>query len=164
MIYHAYMVVNYDSLADIRARHQDKKIILTSGTFDLFHIGHLRYLQAAKSYGDILVIILSGDARVRARKGLERPIIPENERAEILAALEMVDYVFIDPAKYKKDQVDPIHTDIVNGLQPDLYVNDGEDIRFFTVMDKSKLVILPRKKGGSYGSTTNIIKHISDMM
>jgi len=156
------MIVSLKNLSDIRREHPDQKIVLTSGTFDLFHVGHLDYLQTVKTYGDIIIVILSGDKRVIARKGLSRPIIPESERAEIIDALKVVDFVFIDPSKQPPDTLDPIYQEIVNELQPDLYVTDGEDIRFLSILDKSKQFILPRKESGKYGSTTEIIRHISD--
>ena len=86
------MIVKFENLSDIRIQHTNKKIVLTSGTFDLLHIGHLQYLEAIESLGDIVVVLLSGDNRVRARKGLNRPIIPENERAQLLSVLKIVDY------------------------------------------------------------------------
>ena len=157
------MVVKYDNLANIRTQNRDKKIVLTSGTFDLFHVGHLHYLQAVKSYGDVMVVMLSGDARVRTRKSLGRPIYPENDRTEILDALKIVDYVFIDPGNNEADRIDPIYEKIINRLQPDVYVTDGEDVRFSKIMNKSKLVILPRVEGGKYASTSAIIKRIGDV-
>lgn len=154
------MIVTLNGLAGIRARYIDKKIVLTSGTFDLFHVGHLRYLNSVKTYGDVVIVMLSGDDRIRARKGLKRPIIPEADRAQILDALKVVDYVFIDPSELPPDQIDPIHAEIVARLQPDMYVTDGDDIRFSSIMAKSKLAILPRADSGEHASTTAIIAHI----
>lgn len=108
-----------------------------------------------------MVVLLSGDARVKARKGPSRPIIPENDRAQMLDALKIVNYVFIDPAKATPDQIDPIHAEIVKLLDPDIYATDGEDPRFFTIMDKSKLVVLSRTN--EQVSTSAIIKHILEL-
>ena len=154
------MIVTYHSLAAIRARYVDKKIVLTSGTFDLLHVGHVRYLNGVKSYGDIVVVMLSGDDRIKARKGPQRPIIPESDRAQMLNALKVVDYVFLDPSKLPPDQIDPIHAHVVASLQPNTYVTDGEDIRFSSIMDKTKVAILPRADSGEHASTTAIIAHI----
>jgi len=154
------MIINLEDLANIRSQHINEKIVLTSGTFDLLHVGHLRYLEAVKSLGDIMVVLLSGDDRIRARKGPTRPIIPELDRAQILDALKIVDYVFIDPAMAAPDQIDPVHAEIVDRLQPDLYATDGEDIRFFNIMDKSKLTILSRSDEPV--STTAIIERTRD--
>ncbi len=152
------MIAKLEDLEGIRAQHPDKKIVLTSGTFDLFHVGHLNYLNQVKSYGDIVVVMLSGDARVHARKGPKRPIISEDDRAQVLDALKVVDYVFIDPGN--PGQADPVYAEILAKLQPDLYVTDGEDVRFSEIMDKSKQVILPRAESGKHASTSAIIEHI----
>ena len=157
------MIINFEQLTDVRQAHQDKKIVLTSGTYDLLHVDHVRYLNAVKTLGDIVVVMLSGDDRVKARKGTQRPIIPENDRAQLLDALKVVDYVFIDPAVTTTDQTDPIHAQIVSELQPDVYATDGPDPRFWSIMDKSKLVIVPRSQGEDQISTTAIIEHIQNL-
>ncbi|HEU5318651.1 MAG TPA: adenylyltransferase/cytidyltransferase family protein [Chloroflexota bacterium] len=72
-----------------------RRIVLTNGCFDLLHVGHLRSLRAARALGDTLVVGLNSDASVRAIKGEDRPLVPEAERAELLAALEPVDYVVL---------------------------------------------------------------------
>jgi D-beta-D-heptose 7-phosphate kinase/D-beta-D-heptose 1-phosphate adenosyltransferase len=72
-----------------------KKIVFTNGCFDLLHIGHIRYLQQARSHGDILVVAINSDSSVRVLKGPTRPIQNENDRAEILAALECVSFTAI---------------------------------------------------------------------
>ena len=70
-----------------------KRVVFTNGCFDLLHPGHTRYLAEARKLGDVLLVALNGDRSVRALKGPGRPIVPEKERAEVLAALESVDYV-----------------------------------------------------------------------
>ncbi|MDB5169727.1 MAG: rfaE bifunctional protein [Candidatus Saccharibacteria bacterium] len=154
------MIVGLENLADIRSQHANQKIVLTSGTFDLLHVGHLRYLNAVKALGDVVVVMLSGDDRVKARKGPQRPIIPEDDRAQLLDALKVVDYVFIDPASSVPEQTDPVHAEIVAKLQPDVYATDGPDPRFWNSMEESKLVILPRSGGDGHASTSAIIEHI----
>ena len=78
-------------------RRAGQRIILANGAFDLLHVGHVRYLNAAKALGGRLVVAINSDASVRALKGQGRPIIPEHERAEIVAALAAVDAVVIFP-------------------------------------------------------------------
>ena len=78
-----------------KARQQNQTIVTTNGCFDILHVGHVRYLQAARELGDILIVAVNSDDSVRRLKGPKRPIIPEDERAEMLAALECVDYVTI---------------------------------------------------------------------
>ncbi len=154
------MVITLSDLASIRKRHAGHKISLTSGTFDLLHVGHLDYLEKVRQHGDIVAVLLSGDDRVKARKGTSRPIIPESDRARMLDGLKVVDYVLIDPSKLSPDETDPIHAEILRQLQPDYYVTDGPDPRFFNLMDKSRFVILERMHPEP--STTAIIERITD--
>lgn len=154
------MIIKTENLSAVRSRHQNEKVVLTSGTFDLLHVGHLRYLEAVKALGDVVVVLLSGDARVKARKGSSRPIIPEGDRAQMLDALKTVNYVLIDPATGSPQEIDPIHAEIIKQLDPDLYATDGEDPRFFNLMDKAKLFILPRTNESI--STSAIIDHIQN--
>lgn len=93
-------------------------IVLTNGIFDLMHIGHLRYLNAARALGDVLVVGVNADASARQLKGPARPIVPERERAEMLAGLACVDYVTIFP--------ETTAADLVRALRPDVYVKGGD--------------------------------------
>lgn len=155
------MIIQLENLAEVRANHVNEKIVLTSGTFDLLHVGHLHYLRTIRTLGDIMIVMMSDDDRVRSRKGPSRPVIPEQDRAEMLDALKIVDYVFIDPATALPDEIDPVHSEIVNLLQPDLYATDGEDPRFWNIMDSSKLKVIERTKDDV--STTDIIRRIQSL-
>jgi rfaE bifunctional protein nucleotidyltransferase chain/domain len=99
-------------------RADRKTIVFTNGVFDLLHPGHVRYLQAARALGDALIVGLNGDASVRRNKGPERPITPEQERAEVLAALTFVDAVVIF------DEETP--ADIILAIQPDVLVKGAD--------------------------------------
>ncbi len=99
-------------------RRLGKKVVFTNGCFDLLHIGHLRYLAEARSLGDLLVIGLNSDASVQAIKGPNRPIIPEEDRAEVLAAMEMVDYVSLFD--------EPTPQELIEAVQPDVLVKGGD--------------------------------------
>jgi rfaE bifunctional protein nucleotidyltransferase chain/domain len=90
-------VVTDDALAVAleAARSAGRHIVLTNGCFDLLHVGHLRSLRAARALGDLLVVGLNSDASVKAIKGADRPLVPQAERAELIAALEPVDYVVL---------------------------------------------------------------------
>jgi D-glycero-beta-D-manno-heptose 1-phosphate adenylyltransferase len=92
-------IVELDDLSDRceKLRSAGKKIVATNGCFDLLHVGHVRYLQAARALGDLLVVGLNGDRSVHELKGAGRPITTQSDRAEILAALECVDLVTIFP-------------------------------------------------------------------
>jgi rfaE bifunctional protein nucleotidyltransferase chain/domain len=97
---------------------QGKRLVFTNGCFDLLHVGHVRYLQAARELGDALAVALNGDASVRALKGDSRPINPEQDRAEVLAALECVDFVTIFP--------DVRVTNVVRQVRPHIYAKGGD--------------------------------------
>jgi len=91
------------------------KIVLTSGTFDLFHIGHALYLEKAKTFGDILVVGVDSDEKVRLRKGPGRPLTPEGERCEILAHQREVDIITLKYADVKK-------WELIEAVRPDVLI------------------------------------------
>ena len=95
-----------------------KKIVFTNGCFDIIHTGHTRYLATARSFGDVLIVAANSDSSVRVLKGDKRPITPQAERAEVLAALESVDFVTIF------DEPDPYR--VIAELQPDVLVKGGD--------------------------------------
>jgi len=92
-------VVSKEELGDLLGRkvRGSRRVVFTNGCFDLLHPGHIRSLEQARSLGDVLVIGLNSDSSVRQLKGASRPVVPEEERAELLAALEAVDWVVIFP-------------------------------------------------------------------
>ena len=111
------------TLAELKAetdalKSRGKKIVFTNGCFDILHRGHTRYLAAARALGDYLVVAVNSDRSVRAIKGPERPITPEDERAELLAALECVNGVVIF------DEDDPYR--VIQSLVPDILVKGGD--------------------------------------
>jgi D-beta-D-heptose 7-phosphate kinase/D-beta-D-heptose 1-phosphate adenosyltransferase len=95
-----------------------KKIVFTNGCFDLIHIGHVRYLEAARAEGDVLVVGVNSDSSVRRIKGPGRPIVPEDQRAEVLAALACVDFVTLF------DEPDPLVT--IRLVMPDVLVKGAD--------------------------------------
>jgi rfaE bifunctional protein nucleotidyltransferase chain/domain len=97
-----------------------RSVVLANGCFDLLHVGHVRYLEAAKGEGDVLVVALNSDASVRKNKGEGRPLQPESERAEILAALRCVDYVTVFD--------EPTADLLLRALRPDVHAK-GTDWR-----------------------------------
>ncbi len=113
-------VVGLGELARLREqwRQEGKRLVLTNGTFDLLHVGHVRYLQAARELGDVLVVGINSDSSVRGYKGPGRPVVPQDERAEIIAALRCVDYTTIFD--------EPTATHLVEALQPDIYAKGGD--------------------------------------
>jgi rfaE bifunctional protein nucleotidyltransferase chain/domain len=99
------------ALAERRARNE--RIVLANGCFDILHVGHTRYLSGARAEGDVLVVAINSDKSVRRLKGEGRPVLPENERAEIVAALESVDYVTI----FDEPNVEPL----LEALRPNVH-------------------------------------------
>src|SRR6266567_1432224 len=113
-------IIDMDELAE-RAevlRAAGKKLVATNGCFDLLHVGHVRYLQAARALGDLLAVGLNSDRSVRELKGNGRPITPENDRAEVLAALQCVDLVTIFPQMRA--------TRFIAAIRPAIYVKGGD--------------------------------------
>jgi len=90
-------IVTFADAGRVAARHrqENRRIVFTNGCFDLLHIGHVRYLEDARGQGDLLFIGLNSDDSVRRLKGPERPVVPEAQRALVLAALSCVDYIAI---------------------------------------------------------------------
>lgn len=100
-------------------KEERKRIVFTNGCFDLLHVGHVRYLQSARALGDLLVVGLNTDASIRRlSKGPDRPIVPEHQRSEVLAALGCVDYVTLF------DESDPLG--LIAAIQPDVLVKGGD--------------------------------------
>ena len=138
---------------DLKAK--GRRIVFTNGCFDLLHIGHIRYLEEAKALGDVLVIGVNSDHSVQNLKGSQRPILPEEERAEILSGLGCVDYITIF------NESDPYQ--LISFLQPHVLVKGGDWTKETTVgreiIEKlgGEVVILPFVKGTS---TSNIIDTI----
>jgi D-beta-D-heptose 7-phosphate kinase/D-beta-D-heptose 1-phosphate adenosyltransferase len=99
-------------------KRNGRRVVFTNGCFDLLHPGHIRSLEQARALGDVLIVGLNSDASVRQLKGEGRPMIPERERAEILAALESVDAVVIF------DDLTP--REVIAGLLPDVLVKGGD--------------------------------------
>jgi rfaE bifunctional protein nucleotidyltransferase chain/domain len=127
-------IVNGEELSDRceKMRSAGKKIVATNGCFDLLHVGHVRYLQAARALGDLLVVGLNGDRSVVELKGEGRPITPQGDRAEILAALECVDLITIFPEVRA--------TKFLAAVRPAVYVKGGD----YTpqTLDQEELAIL----------------------
>jgi len=113
-------VLTIESLCAVvrEERTSGKNIVFTNGCFDLLHVGHVRLLAAARQAGDLLVVGVNSDASVRRLKGAGRPLVPQGDRAEVLAALEAVDLVTIF------DQDTP--AELIAALEPDVLVKGGD--------------------------------------
>jgi D-beta-D-heptose 7-phosphate kinase/D-beta-D-heptose 1-phosphate adenosyltransferase len=113
-------IKNLDVLAEIISdeKARGKKIVFTNGCFDLLHVGHVKYLQKARSFGDLLILGLNSDASIKRLKGDKRPLIGEEERAHILAALDCIDYVVVF------DEDTPLN--LIAALKPSILVKGGD--------------------------------------
>jgi D-glycero-beta-D-manno-heptose 1-phosphate adenylyltransferase len=114
--------------AEATAAH--RSVALANGVFDLFHVGHLRYLKGAKAEADLLLVAVNSDASARAYKGPGRPIIPEDERAEIVAALSCVDFVVVFST--------PNPVPVIRALRPDVHVK-GTDYTPETIPEAAEV-------------------------
>ncbi|MBW6485918.1 MAG: D-glycero-beta-D-manno-heptose 1-phosphate adenylyltransferase [Syntrophobacterales bacterium] len=138
-----------------RLRKKGGKIVFTNGCFDILHAGHVRYLKQAKAAGDILVLGLNSDSSVRKIKGEKRPIVPQEERAEVVASLRSVDYVTIF------EETTPLK--LIELLKPDVLVKGADwsekDIagRDSVLSWGGRIELIPVVEGAS---TTNIIGKI----
>ncbi len=101
-----------------RLKREGQRVVLTNGCFDLLHPGHVRYLREARGLGDVLIVALNSDRSVRLLKGSKRPILKEDERAEVMAALESVDYVTIFDEETPRE--------LIARLLPDILVKGGD--------------------------------------
>ena len=140
----------------VRLRAVGRRLVFTNGVFDLLHVGHVRYLAEARALGDALVVAINSDRTVRELKGPDRPVFNEAERAEILAALRVVDYVTIF------DDVSP--RSLIAELLPDVLVKGGDyDLDQIHGREEveaagGKVISLPFVKGAS---TSALIEKMS---
>jgi D-glycero-beta-D-manno-heptose 1-phosphate adenylyltransferase len=141
-----------------RLRAEGRRIVFTNGCFDVLHVGHARYLRGAREQGDVLVVGVNSDSSVRALKGPDRPVVPEDERAEMLAALACVDYVTVFP------DATPVET--IRMLRPHVHVKggdyDAESLPEAAAVREGggEVRIMPLVPGRS---TTDVVKRIQDL-
>jgi len=141
------------ALLSSELKKRGKKIVFTNGCFDILHVGHVKYLEEAKSYGDVLILGLNSDESVRRLKGASRPVNTEDDRAYILASLEAVDYV----VKFYEDT--PL--ELIEAVQPHILVKGGDytgkDVVGQDIADELRLVEFVEGK-----STTKTIERIQN--
>jgi len=150
-------IVSTEELREERAllRAQGRRLVFTNGCFDILHVGHVRYLKSARELGDALVVAINSDRSVRELKGPGRPVMNQSERAEILAALNSVDYVTIF------EEASPRH--LIATILPDVLVKGGdyqlEEIHGREEVEAAggSVISLPFVDGAS---TSNIIERI----
>jgi rfaE bifunctional protein nucleotidyltransferase chain/domain len=146
--------------AKMRDQYAGKTIVFTNGCFDLLHLGHVRYLTAAKRLGDILVVGLNGDASVRELKGTGRPLNSQEDRAEMMAALEAVDHVIIFDEKRVSH--------LLRQIRPQVYSKGGDytmdslDPEEMAALKEinAKIEILPLVPGKSTSKLVQILQQL----
>jgi rfaE bifunctional protein nucleotidyltransferase chain/domain len=114
------IVADHSELADIvrRSQNEGRRVVFTNGVFDILHVGHVRYLEEARALGDLLLVAVNADCSVRTFKGDLRPIVPQEERGEVLAALRCVDLVTF----FETRTPEPL----LAQLRPSVYVKGGD--------------------------------------
>lgn len=137
-----------------KLKKSGETIVFTNGCFDILHIGHTRLLNKAKSFGDILIVGLNSDSSVKKIKGKHRPVISENERAEVLSAISSIDFIvkFSQPTPYQ----------LIKKIMPDVLVK-GADWKSKKIVGSEfakKVVRIPLAKGRS---TTKIIEKLKNL-
>src|SRR5271166_321368 len=153
-------ILDRSNAPEVRKLNPGKTIVFTNGCFDILHAGHVRYLAAAKRLGDILVVGLNSDASVRELKGIGRPLNSQDDRAEVMAALEVVDHVIIFAEKRVSH--------LLREMRPQVYAKGGD----YTVdsLDSEEVValkeinarieILPLVPGKSTSKLVQIIQQL----
>ena len=150
------MLIDRKNISNLREKLAGKKIVFTNGCFDIIHVGHVRYLTAAKNFGDVLIVGLNTDDSVRKLKGATRPINNQDDRAEVLLGLKAVDYVIFFGENTAEN--------LIAELKPTIYVKGGDYT--LDTLPEAKIV---QSYGGKVElvnlvvgkSTTNIIDKIS---
>ncbi|MGA7671338.1 MAG: adenylyltransferase/cytidyltransferase family protein [Nitrolancea sp.] len=143
--------IAFDQLESLgrQLRVTGQRVVFTNGHFDLVHVGHLRYLQAARDFGDVLVVGVNDDAVTTRRKGSSRPIVPEDERAELIAGLRCVDYVVIFHDETAESSI--------RALEPDVYVKGGDYAVDQREIDEGKLPLPEASVVQAYGGEVRTV-------
>lgn len=143
----AARILDRESLIGVvaQARERGARVVLANGCFDILHVGHVRYLQGAKALGDLLIVAVNSDAEARRLKGKGRPLIPQDQRAEIVAAIAAVDLVTIFD--------EPTAAELLQTLRPDVHTK-GTDYTEDTVPERDVV--------RSYGGRVAIVGDVKD--
>lgn len=139
----------------LKLKKQGKTIVTTNGAFDIIHVGHVRNLEFCKSQGDVLIVGLNSDSSIKKYKSTKRPIMPENQRAEVLSGLGVVDHIFIF------DETLPIP--FLEKIKPDVHVKGSEyekELPEKEVVEKYGGKIIFRIIPNNEPCTSEIIKEI----
>ena len=151
------VVKDYRKIKDIvtHCKGLGLKVVLTQGTWDMVHVGHARYLESAKKFGDLLIVGVDEDKKVRHRKGPDRPVVPEEERLEMLVHLNSVDLVVLKKLK------DPKWA-LIKAVEPDVLITIGENYNNKQRKDLKKycgeVVVMPRQATTSTSAKIRLLQ------
>jgi cytidyltransferase-like protein len=153
------MLVRFSTLKHLRTRLRRRPIVFAGGTFDLFHSAHVEALRRLRRFGEVVVVAVSSDMRVRERKGLSRPILSQKERVRIVEAIRHVDFALIAPEPTHRHPVPTMR--ILRALRPDVFVSSDVKWRDYRVAINRLGISLKivRRAGGI--STTELIHRIA---
>ncbi|MDO8471180.1 MAG: adenylyltransferase/cytidyltransferase family protein [bacterium] len=156
------MIISFGELNKIREKHPHEKIVFCGGAFDLLHQGHIQHLKNVKEMGDILVVAISSDKRVRERKGKERPIHNQETRVIMMDVIRHVDYALISPEPDENFPDTPPTIRILEKLMPNIYVSN--DSRWLDHEERINNlgISLVIGRENKIDSTTNVIKRIKE--
>lgn len=154
-------IVSIESLRELRQclRSEGRRLVFTNGCFDILHVGHVRYLQSARELGDVLLVAINSDRSVRELKGAGRPIMNEEERAEMLSALGAVDYVTIFDALSPRALIAEILPDVL--VKGGDYELDEIHGRAETEAAGGRVMALPFVEGASTSSIIDRIRRVN---
>ncbi len=156
-------IVTVDRLSDFlyKARQEKKTIILVGGVFDILHTGHIEFLHKASSFADALLVMLESDTAVARKKGPDRPVHPQSDRALVLASISEVQGVILVP-EFERDEQ---YFELVKDIRPDIIgVTEGDSRKHVDMQSRvigAKVVVVMKKVGGH--STTRLISEITNL-
>jgi cytidyltransferase-like protein len=164
-------IIGYDELRNLRAKHARERIVFCSGSFDIPHIGHLRFLEACKEEGDILLVAVGKDEDIKKDKGVNRPVVGESARVRLIHAMKPVDYAFISRSPNPPEAwLSPIE-EIFMHILPDIWIVNYDGAKLDERQQIAKRHGVPikifelRREGEreeEWTSTTGLIKKIKE--
>lgn len=152
------MLITFSDLPEIRSRHNDQTIVLVGGCYDLLHVGHVAFLERCQLLGDILVVAVSSDLRIKERKGNNRPIIPEAERAVMTSSLRCVDYGLVAPDPDPNQPAPSVR--MVQTLRPHIFATSDTRYHAYASDAAAYGTIVVHVEEIRLTSTTDIIERV----